>query len=84
MAVKYRSYSWIFDREAWARVLSSARPDDLEAALQLSGLSRGGLYHWMRPYQDSVFKHPSMQNFLLFCNLLELNPADFFTLEETK
>lgn len=81
MTITYRNSDWVFDRREWAKALNSARPEDLQAAVELTGLSKGGLYHWTKSNKMGVFQHPSMMNFLIFCNLLNLEPSRFFTLE---
>jgi hypothetical protein len=82
MGITYGNKDWTFDRQAWSESLHKAREEDIQAACELTGLSRGGLYHWMRPDNHGAFRRPSMQNFLAFCNLLHLTPSDYFKLEE--
>jgi len=84
MGIQYVNCDWVFDRKAWSLAIHSAAPEDLKAACYLTGLTLGGLYHWMRAERVGVFEYPSMHNFLEFCNLLHLTPSDYFKLEETK
>jgi len=82
MGIQYGNHDWTFDRKAWSDALNAARAEDLQAACDLSGLTRTGLYYWMRPDKPGPFERPSMKNFLTFCNLLHLTPSEYFKIED--
>lgn len=73
-------YDWMFDKWRWAATLKAQRDVDLVAAQELSGLTASGWWHWLNPDKLSSYEQPGMKNFLAVCNLLQLNPADFFCL----
>jgi hypothetical protein len=81
MAIKYRFMNWKFDAARWAEALNGHAHDDLAAARELSGLTASGWRNWMKGEQGKSYIHPGMMNFLNVCNLLDLDPRDFFTLE---
>lgn len=80
MPIRYENYDWIFDKHRWAEKLRGLEPDERAAAQELSGLTESGWYHWLNPDKSKVYEHPGMKNFLLVCNLLHLNPTEFFCL----
>lgn len=81
MSVRYRNYDWVFDKYRWAEVLRGQDNQDLVAAQELSGLTAAGWWHWLNPKQGTTYEQPGMKNFLAVCNLLHLDPREFFCLD---
>jgi len=80
MPIQYGNIDWVFDTERWANDLRKQADADLVAAQELSGLTAGGWYNWLNPKRNRKFQHPGMLNFLNVCNLLHLDPRDYFSL----
>lgn len=81
MPAQYRNYDWRFDKHRWAEALRGMPITELQAAQELAGISQSGWYHWMNPDKSGVYQHPAMLNFLNVCNLLHLDPREFFCLD---
>jgi len=80
MPIQYANLDWQFDAERWAADLRAQRDGDLVAAQELSGLTASGWWNWLNPKRSRGFEHPGMKNFLNVCNLLHLDPRDYFKL----
>lgn len=81
MGITYRFVNWKFDAQRWAEALNGQSADDRAAAQELSGLTASGWRNWLNGTTGKAYQHPGMLNFLNVCNLLDLDPRDFFTLE---
>jgi len=74
-------YDWKFDVHRWAEALKALSPEDMSAAIELSGLTASGFWHWINPERSKTYIQPGMLNFLAVCNLLNLDPREFFCLD---
>jgi len=74
-------YNFKFDVYRWAAALKKLSPDDMTAVMELSGLTVSGFWHWQNPDRSKTYIHPGMLNFLAVCNLLNLDPREFFCLD---
>jgi len=82
MATSYVIMTMHFDRIAWAAALNAVDPETRKVAQEMSGVSHGGWYHWLNPERPgNVYEYPLMRNFENVCNLLDLDPRNFFTLK---
>jgi len=80
MPIHYANVDWKFDAERWAADLRKQADADLVAAQELSGLTASAWWNWLNPKRSRQFMHPGMSNFLNVCNLLHLDPRDYFSL----
>jgi len=82
MTTRYRIIPHIFDMPVFAKFLKENIPaDEMAEYAAIIGVDRSTLDNWMRlRYQK--FAHPTMTNFLYVCNLLDVSPCMFFSLEE--
>lgn len=81
MSVRYNNYDWQFDKHRWAEKLRGLDHETRAAAQELSGLTESGWYHWLNPDKSKTYLHPGMLHFIQVCNLLDLNPTEFFCLD---
>lgn len=81
MGITYTSADWAFNSEYFAEVLSGLTPEDLEACRELMGVTKSAIRNWSKDKYTTEMNYPHMTNFLAVCNLLDLDPRDFFTLE---
>lgn len=81
MATKYVLLDWSFDAEKFSEVLSALDPETLQTCQEMMGVSRAAIYHWRTGKYGHDKTYPNMTNFVALCNLLDLDPRDFFTLE---
>lgn len=80
MTIKYAHADWAFDAEKFAESLQAMTDDDMQAAADLLGVSWQTIRRWQKGNYDTEFNFPRMSNFLNLCNLLDLDPRDYFTL----
>lgn len=81
MATKYVIVTMNFNKRKWAEALNAIDRDTRIIARMLSGVSDAGWWHWLNPDRPgSTYEYPLMRNFENVCNLLDLDPRDFFTI----
>ena len=80
MGITYTIADWTFNADAFAESLAGMTPDDMQAAADLLGVSWQTIRRWQKGQYDTEFNHPRMSNFLHLCNLLDLDPRDYFTI----
>lgn len=71
-----------FDSKAWAKAMQALEPDTRELARELSGLTKAAWRNWLDGRKGGAYIHPGMLNFLNVCNMLDLDPRQFFCLSE--
>lgn len=71
-----------FDAKAWSEALNRVDHITREVAREMSGLTKAGWAHWLKGAKTSSYVHPGMLNFINVCNLLDLDPRQFFVLNE--
>jgi len=82
MAIVYEIRDFQFDAEKWALVVTDCiqKIGEKEFAA-LMGMSVSGVWHWANNRYPMGFAYPSMTNFILACNLMDVDPRQFFVLE---
>jgi len=84
MSTIFRVYPMKFDTEKWAAVMNGDwAKDDIQKGYLL-GVNPSTISGWRKLYLEPNFPHPNMHNFLNVCNLLDLNPQDFFILDDSE
>lgn len=83
--IKYRLVSWEFNKGAWAQAIANAVDavgDDIVAGMV--GVSTTTVGNWRKMYQSAYgeFPYPNMTNFITFCNQFDLDPREFWNLED--
>lgn len=84
MATIYRIHPMVFDTAKWAAVLEKAAAGDQKGLAYLLGIDPSTLSGWINKRYGKAFEYPSMTFFLNVCNQLDLNPQDFFCLDESE
>jgi len=83
MGIEYKWLDWNFNRDLWAETVSKAI--DAHGLLDLAemlDIDHSSLGSWAKNRYYKGFNYPSMTNFLKVVNLLNLNPAHFWALEQ--
>jgi len=80
MTIHYTNADWAFNSELFAEHLQKMSEDDVLAAAELMDVSRQAIQRWRSGNYSTDFNFPRMSNFLHLCNLLDLDPRDYFTL----
>jgi hypothetical protein len=81
MSIRYENYDWTFDKHRFAERLRGFDGETLTAAQELSGLSPSAFLTYINPQYRGAYENPGMKNFLAVCNLLDLDPREFFCLD---
>jgi hypothetical protein len=83
MTTKYRIMPFVFDIKLWSAELAKVDPEWRQELADIAGVNISTLRNWITgDYAIRPFKHPNMSNFLNVCNWLDLDPRDFFILED--
>lgn len=81
MTIKYGIYNFEFDTVKWAALISRALSGIDRAVLaEMLNVSESALYNWSIGRVDHNFPHPNMSNFIRICNMLDVDPRDFFVI----
>lgn len=81
MPIQYTNLDWTFDKHRFAEALRGFAPETLAVAQELSGLSESAFLTYINPQYRGAYENPGMKNFLNVCNLLHLDPREFFCLD---
>lgn len=83
MNIRYKLMGWEFNHELWSATMATAVAEmGLEFMALSMNVSQSALENWSKGYFHDDFKHPNMTNFIKACNLLDLDPREFFRLED--
>lgn len=83
MAPTYKHVSFEFHSALWAETIADAlRLHGVEVIAELLDMTPQGLEAWGEDRWTENYRYPRMTNFLKVVNLLDLNPAHFFTTSE--
>jgi len=80
MGIQYAHADWSFNSELFAEHLQAMKDDDIRAAAELMDVSPQAIARWRKGNYGTDFNFPRMSNFIHLCNLLDLDPRDYFTL----
>jgi len=81
MPPKHRVIPMKFDTETWADALELAADDGQKELAYLLGLDPSTVSSWINGRYSPNFPYPSMTTFLNVCNMLDLNPQNYFILD---
>ena len=83
--IRYSLVAWEFNKGAWAQAIGNAVDAIGDRALsEMMECSVTTVKNWRMMYKSSYgeFPHPSMHNFLKFCNMFDLDVREFWILED--
>lgn len=81
--MRYKVVNFKFDMAAFSTVLKNVNDGDVVVFARVIGVDESTLRNWRTGYNARTsFPHPSMSNFIAACNALDLDPRDFFILED--
>lgn len=80
--IQYRVYDWKFDMEKLSETINKLREwYEIAFIAEILGVDHSTVSNWKQsPLRGDKYPHPSMGNFIRFCNEFDLDPRDFFTL----
>jgi len=83
MTTKYRLAPMKFDTLKWSKTIAAIPVRDRDDFGYAIGVAGGTLKTWANLKQIAQFPFPSMNAFINACNMLDLDPRDFFILEDS-
>lgn len=83
MGTKYVSVPKKFDTVKWSALINSLCNmfDTIKEAAIIAQVSDTTLITWRDASYADGFEHPNMSNFIRICNLMDVDPSEFFTWE---
>lgn len=82
MTKKYGLYNFTFDKMWWSALMARAASEiDKDVLAEMLNISASAIHNWSVGRYAEGFEHPSMSNFLRICNMLDVDPREFFVLE---
>lgn len=85
MGIHYELFNWQFDMEAFSEALQKIADMDKHDFAAVIGIDVSTLENWRSgDYIKRKKPYPSMTNFINACNWLDLDPREFFKLEDKK
>lgn len=83
MNTRYKLVNWVFDSEGFARAVSSLLENFTKGELgEIVGVTPSCIDAWAKNRYKNEFNHPNMSNLIIICNQADLDPRDFFVLED--
>ena len=80
--IKFRVVKFRFAVEKWAMALETIAQEDMPEFARIIGVDESTLRNWRSgDYTRRAFAYPQMTNFINACNWLDLDPREFFELE---
>lgn len=83
MTITWKNVPWRFDDGLWSafceRLVEKHGIDDIA---EMIGVHPHTLRGWIKRNHKQGFEHPSMGNFLKLCNLADVAPDQFFTIQD--
>lgn len=83
MNIRYSLVNWVFHQTAFASAILLMH--DTFTWIELGGLlgvSKSTVNNWANGNFSEQFPHQHMSNLLIVCNMLDLDPREFFILED--
>lgn len=83
MNTRYKLVSWEFDIKAFgAAIMRLHETFSWGELAEIIGCSKSTVYNWAMGNVNDEFPWPRMHNFIAVCNELDLDPREFFVLED--
>lgn len=83
MTIIYKNVPYHFDLSLWGALCEHAcRVHGMDDIAEMIGVHPNTVLCWIRGNVKAEFPFPSMNKFLELCNLLDVDPGQFFTIIE--
>lgn len=82
MAKRKALMTWEWNTQNWSSAMRDAYAELGDDLYEYVGLSKGRVQQWINNTTSAGSEHPGMGVFLRICDLLELDPSDFFIMAE--
>lgn len=80
--ITYKNVKWVFDARGFAaRVSGDVSQHGMDFVAGVLGMTDAGVKGWVQMSGPAYekFPHPSMTNFMAWCNVFDHDPREFFT-----
>ena len=83
MNTQYKVVNYVFNKALWAQVIADATRDIGRKELaEIAGVDHSTISNWSFMHMRPEVNWPSMMNFVAIVNLLDLDPTEYFILED--
>ena len=83
MTITYKNVTFRFDDGLWAAFCKvAAEKHGHEEIAEMIGVHPNTLSSWIKRNHKIGFEHPSMNKFINLCGLMDVDPAQFFTISD--
>jgi len=82
MAKTKKLVKWTFHTNAWSQAITNAAREIGPELGELLGVDKATVSNWSRNKWTGQLQWPNMSNFLRVCDLLDLDPREFFIYED--
>lgn len=85
MNIRYSLVNWQFNMGSWSRAIQEASDEmGTEFVAQALEVSVKTVQNWIKMHESAYgeFPYPNMTNFIRAMNMLDLDPREFFILED--
>jgi len=81
--IVYKNVKYRFDASLWAAFCKQAvKKHGLSDIAEMIDVHEATIRGWMEQYYKDQFPHPSMNKFINLCNLMDVDPGQFFTIQD--
>ncbi len=85
MAKYSKLVAWGFNTDLFSRsIVSLSDSFTIAEIAELVGVTPSCIKAWSRGHYSDGFEHPSMSNFLIVCDELDMDPREFFSQEDVQ
>lgn len=83
MNIHYKLVNWEFSQTRFSAAITQMHENFSWVELgELLGVSKSTVNNWANGNFSEAFPRPHLSNLLVVCNTLDLDPRDFFVLED--
>lgn len=81
--IVYKNVKYRFDTSLWSAFVDVAcKKHGLSDIAEMIGVDEMTIKGWIKEYYKDGFPHPSMNKFINLCGLMDVDPGQFFTIQD--
>jgi len=84
MTTSYKIFPMRFDTAKWTALMNTIEAAEVGDFARMFGIATGTVVCWRTGNYHKDAPFPSMTNFTNICNWMDVNPQDFFCLDESE
>lgn len=83
MGAIYKNVKFRFHKELWAAFCEQAiKKHGLSDIAEMIAVDEATIKSWINQYYKDAYPHPSMTKFIDLCGLMDVDPGEFFTIQD--